>query len=220
MLSGFRRSALSGIDNVSSRDRVMYSDTYLRETYRDYRSQAWRNVLASSGRNATVSIGSSVDPRVPDKRHLEQGSSRWQHNRPQWRRGMPSKGRATLFGHFELTNATTHPVLSRKFSHCYLHHHPDASHWSPGSKASPHVPFWATFVVNRVYWVGGFGDEHFIGWFNQSEWNTAWKASPGIPPETYFIAEKTLDDRTVSNYQELFGIPDPDRMPPPQLVFQ
>jgi hypothetical protein len=37
------------------------------------------------------------------------------------------------------------------------------------------VPFWATFNVDKVYWVGGFGDEHYIGWFTSDEWSTAFK---------------------------------------------
>ncbi|PWZ00219.1 hypothetical protein BCV70DRAFT_200368 [Testicularia cyperi] len=138
-------------------------------------SQTWRNILHSDTKNGTASIGSNPDPSLPDRRHLDHpGSHHWAHGRPSWRKGMPSKGRATLFGHFELTNATEQPELAHKLGKCYLRHHPDASHWAPGATDSPHVPFWASFVVDRVYWVGGFGDEHFIGWFNQSEWRDAW----------------------------------------------
>ena len=88
---------------------------------------------------------------------------------------MPSKGRVTLFGHFDIFNVTHHPDQAEKALDCYLGHHPDASHWAPNATESPHVPFWAKFSVNKVYWVGGFGDEHYIGWFSSDEWNTAWK---------------------------------------------
>lgn len=120
---------------------------------------------------------------------------------------MPSKARATLFGHFVLTNATQHPELSHKLSTCYLHHHPDAAHWAPGSKASPHVPFWATFIVDRVYWVGGFGDEHYIGWYSQSDWNAAWAAQVVHTDLSNNVETVALPDdlRSVSDYQLLFG---------------
>lgn len=88
---------------------------------------------------------------------------------------MPSKSRITLFGHFSLLNLTQHPDQAEEASRCYLDHHADASHWAPNSTESPHIPFWATFTVDKVYWVGGFGDEHYIGWFSSDEWKTAWK---------------------------------------------
>lgn len=140
-------------------------------------SQSWRNVLNSERKNATVSIASSTNPAVVDPRHAsKRHPHHWQSDRPSWRRGMPSKGRVTLFGHFELLNVTQHPEEAKTALSCYLDRHPDASHWAPNATESPHVPFWATFNVDKVYWVGGFGDEHYIGWFDSAEWNTAWKS--------------------------------------------
>lgn len=139
-------------------------------------SQTWRNVLNSETKNATVSIVSNTNPAVPDPRHAsKRHPEHWQKDRPSWRRGMPSKGRITLFGHFDVLNVTHHPEVADKALKCYLERHPDASHWAPNATESPHVPFWATFNVHKVYWIGGFGDEHFIGWFSSEEWNTAWK---------------------------------------------
>ena len=31
------------------------------------------------------------------------------------------------------------------------------------------------FHVDKAYWVGGFGDEHYIGWFSGEEWSASWK---------------------------------------------
>ncbi|GAC75114.1 hypothetical protein PANT_14d00043 [Moesziomyces antarcticus T-34] len=139
-------------------------------------SQTWRNVLHSESRNATVSIASNADPSLPDPRHSSKHHpDRWQDHRPSWRRGMPSKPRITLFGHFDILNVTQEPREAEKASQCYLEQHKDASHWAPNSTESPHVPFWATFNVDKVYWVGGFGDEHYIGWFTSDEWSTAFK---------------------------------------------
>ncbi|EPQ26957.1 uncharacterized protein PFL1_05592 [Pseudozyma flocculosa PF-1] len=144
-------------------------------------SQTWRNVLTSPSKNATVAIASNTDPAVPDRRHSshdDPSHPQWDPKRPSWRRGMPSKGRATFFGHFELLDETsTAPGTDRDdLSRCFLSHHRDASHWAPGAKESPHVPFWARFVVGRIYWVGGFGDEHFIGWLSRDLWTETWRA--------------------------------------------
>ncbi|SPO26490.1 uncharacterized protein UTRI_04079 [Ustilago trichophora] len=139
-------------------------------------SQTWKNILNSDSKIATVSIASNTNPAIPDPRHSSgHDSKHWEEDRPSWRRGMPSKARITLFGHFSILNVTEQPEQAKKALHCYLDHHPDASHWAPDSDESPHIPFWATFTVDKVYWVGGFGDEHYIGWFSSYEWNTAWK---------------------------------------------
>ncbi|KAN0065092.1 hypothetical protein ACQY0O_001588 [Thecaphora frezii] len=142
-------------------------------------SQTWRNVLTSAQKNATVSIASNADPAVPDRRHRSHSDGpgpHWDPERPRWRRGMPSKGRATLFGHFELLDGAAAAAHDRDaLARCYLSHHPDAKHWAPGARESPHIPFWAKFVVERIYWVGGFGDEHFIGWIGRDQWKRTWR---------------------------------------------
>ncbi|TKY85381.1 hypothetical protein EX895_005543 [Sporisorium graminicola] len=162
-------SVISGPEYFAPCDTETGSLLYLGLTV----SQTWRNVLHSKAKNATISIASNADPAVPDPRHASK--HQWDKQRPSWRRGMPSKPRVTLFGHFDLLNATRHPDQAEKALSCYLEHHPDASHWAPNATESPHVPFWAQFSVDKVYWIGGFGDEHYIGWFDSNEWHTALK---------------------------------------------
>ena len=161
-------------------------------------SQTWRNVLHSDTKNATISIASNANPSVPDPRHhARHDPHHWQADRPSWRRGMPSKSRITLFGHFNLVNLTEHPQEAEKASRCYLDYHPDASHWAPNSTESPHIPFWATFNVDKAYWVGGFGDEHYIGWFTSDDWKTAWKQQQqlsGQIPTTDRGVDSSTDD--------------------------
>ena len=53
---------------------------------------------------------------------------------------------------------------------CYLSAHPDAGFWLPGRKGSPHTGRWYRMVVEEVYWIGGFGDRAYIGWFDREEW--------------------------------------------------
>lgn len=88
---------------------------------------------------------------------------------------MPGKQRITLFGHIERIAHDDERLDA--LAACYLHAHPDARHWMPGSRASPHVAFWSMFVVDKVYRVGGFGDESAIGWVDMARWTTAGRSS-------------------------------------------
>ena len=67
--------------------------------------------------------------------------------------------------------------MSKELRQCYLATHPDAHHFAPGSKDSPHLAIWNTFVVDRVYRVGGYGDEAQIGWVDMDRWHRAGRAS-------------------------------------------
>ncbi|TFY69159.1 hypothetical protein EVJ58_g579 [Rhodofomes roseus] len=46
---------------------------------------------------------------------------------------------------------------------CYVAKHPDARRWVPGPR-EPHVAFWARFDPQTIYYVGGFGGLHYIGY--------------------------------------------------------
>jgi len=46
---------------------------------------------------------------------------------------------------------------------CYVEKHPDAERWLPENQDAPHQAYWARFDPQSVYFVGGFGDEHYIG---------------------------------------------------------
>lgn len=169
-----------------------------------------------------MSVASNPDPAVPDKRHLAgKGSHHWDRERPSWRRGMPSKGRATLFGHFENLSKSESSDSLDALAKCYLSHHPDASHWAPGSSESPHVPFWARFVVDKVYWVGGFGDEHFIGWLDKPLWQRAWQetSSKSPKPHAAFSDEHSgTSESTDARLEQLFA--PTSSAPEPQVVLR
>ncbi|KDQ53467.1 hypothetical protein JAAARDRAFT_39148, partial [Jaapia argillacea MUCL 33604] len=47
---------------------------------------------------------------------------------------------------------------------CYLSKHRDARWWLPGDEDAPHLSYWARFDPHSIYFVGGFGDEHYIGY--------------------------------------------------------
>ncbi|PWN43264.1 hypothetical protein IE81DRAFT_312331 [Ceraceosorus guamensis] len=127
-------------------------------------SQNWRNVLNTPARRGTLSIEPSADPTDPDPR-FETSRGTWQPSRSSWRKGMPSKQRLTLFGTMQDVPSSQIPSSQK----CFTHHHPDASHWVPGSD-SPHLAKFVRFEVQRVYRVGGFGDESWIGWIDAEQW--------------------------------------------------
>lgn len=53
---------------------------------------------------------------------------------------------------------------------CFTDAHADAKWWLPGSKNAAHQGLWMRMVVEQVYWIGGFGDRAFIGWFEPEVW--------------------------------------------------
>ncbi|WWC88398.1 uncharacterized protein L201_003309 [Kwoniella dendrophila CBS 6074] len=93
-----------------------------------------------------------------------------------------SRGRVALMG-----NVTTLRNLSREdeaeLSSCYTKYHPDAKSWIPGNKDSPHFSIWARLDIDRIYYVGGFGDIHYIG---------------PIPVDLYAKSEKKVQE----NYED------------------
>lgn len=76
--------------------------------------------------------------------------------------------RLSLIGHVEeipLEEARDNGLVN-----CFLRAHPDARLWLPGDKHAAHPGRWVRMVVEEVYWMGGFGDRHWIGWFDIQEW--------------------------------------------------
>lgn len=45
---------------------------------------------------------------------------------------------------------------------CFLEKHPEAVGWTPGNAI--HESWWGRLVVEQIYWVGGFGNQAYIGW--------------------------------------------------------
>lgn len=125
-------------------------------------SEQWRLTLRPNT-TATLAIASSPDMNTVDVRHGHMspaGRLHWPENRPEWRRGMASKGRMTMYGHMHLV---THSESIDTLGNCFVAHHPDAAAWVPGSPTSPHIAKWVRFSPAKIHYVGGFGDEHFIG---------------------------------------------------------
>lgn len=51
---------------------------------------------------------------------------------------------------------------------CFVRKHPDSVLWQPGNDV--HSSKYVRFVVEEVFWFGGFGDRARIGWLPVEEW--------------------------------------------------
>ncbi|GBF65896.1 hypothetical protein TMEN_8614 [Trichophyton mentagrophytes] len=82
--------------------------------------------------------------------------------------GLP---RLSLLGHIEEIPLSSLSKGDKKaIEQCFLKNHPDSKYWLPGSPKSPHSGYWARLVVEKAFWVGGFGDRARIGWLDMDAW--------------------------------------------------
>jgi len=56
---------------------------------------------------------------------------------------------------------------------CYLEKHPDAKWWLPDHEDGAHISYWARFDPHSIYFVGGFGGRHYIGYIPLSLYQAA-----------------------------------------------
>ncbi|EEQ34206.1 hypothetical protein McanMca71_004996 [Microsporum canis] len=86
--------------------------------------------------------------------------------------GVPaSLPRLSLLGHLEEIPLTSLSDEDQQaIEQCFLTSHPDSKYWLPGSPDSPHSGYWARFIVEKGFWVGGFGDRARIGWLDMDIW--------------------------------------------------
>jgi len=73
------------------------------------------------------------------------------------------KPRVSLMGNVTVFKDNNMPGID-SIRRCYLEKHPDAKWWLPGDKNGAHISYWARFDPHSVYFVGGFGGAHYIGY--------------------------------------------------------
>ncbi|EOD45012.1 putative fmn-binding split barrel-related protein [Neofusicoccum parvum UCRNP2] len=81
-------------------------------------------------------------------------------------RSPASLPRYSLQGYLEPLSAQD--LVQHAIPACFAKYHPDSVAWYPGSPI--HSSHWVRFVVQDVYWIGGFGDRAYIGWIPVEEW--------------------------------------------------
>ncbi|KAI1617469.1 pyridoxamine 5'-phosphate oxidase-domain-containing protein [Exophiala viscosa] len=77
--------------------------------------------------------------------------------------------RLSMTGYLE--EMTDEEVSSGGIAACFTKAHVDSVMWLPGKKWAAHKGVWMRMVVREVYWIGGFGDRAYIGWFDPEEWH-------------------------------------------------
>lgn len=122
---------------------------------------------------------------------------------------MPSKLRVTLFGHVvELPQEDTQGGSTRthRLAKCFTSVHTDSVKWAPGAKESPHEARWVQLIVDRIYAVGGFGDEHRIGWISKEAYAAAGGSGEAstVPDLAVADGEENFAELTLDR-QTLFG---------------
>lgn len=74
--------------------------------------------------------------------------------------------RFSLHGYLE--TISTKDLATKLVPACFLRAHPDSILWQPGNDI--HTSEYMRFVVEHVYWFGGFGDRARIGWLPIEDW--------------------------------------------------
>ncbi|KAL1585868.1 hypothetical protein WHR41_05100 [Cladosporium halotolerans] len=79
--------------------------------------------------------------------------------------------RFSLHGHLEDLNMKD--FRNARVAACFVRKHPDSVLWQPGNDV--HSSKYVRFVVEEVFWFGGFGDRARIGWLPVEEWRNVTK---------------------------------------------
>ncbi|TFK68667.1 hypothetical protein BDN72DRAFT_655871 [Pluteus cervinus] len=75
-----------------------------------------------------------------------------------------SRARVSLIGTVTVFDQGERAQDLEILKNCYLAKHPDARWWLPDDDDAAHIAYWARFDPHTVYFVGGFGDTHYIGY--------------------------------------------------------
>jgi len=104
------------------------------------------------------------------------------------------KPRVSLIGSVTVFRDVANTPDEDEIAACYLKRHPDAVHWLPRNKRQPHIAYWARFDPHAIYFVGGFGSSHYIGYIPPELYQTALQSDSLNDPKD--VAGRILIDQT------------------------
>jgi len=104
------------------------------------------------------------------------------------------KPRVSLIGSVTVFQDVANTPDEDETAACYLKRHPDAVHWLPRNKRQPHIAYWARFDPHAIYFVGGFGSSHYIGYIPLELYQTALQSDSLNDPKD--VAGRILIDQT------------------------
>lgn len=114
--------------------------------------------MSSSYQNIQKGSPVSLSIRVGDHPPNEQVDPKYPGSRPNSVAGSP---RINLRGHLETVSQEEDPLEYLKLEKCFLKRHKDAAWWLPHNPI--HSSHFAKFVIESIYFIGGFGDTGYIG---------------------------------------------------------
>lgn len=124
-------------------------------------SSAFRNIHLGSPSSFAIRTGDRPNCRTP----LE----------------LAAHHRVILYGEFE----EFQPSLSEVQR--FFKIHPDARDWQPGSHGF-HKTYWTKFVISGIYYIGGFGGEHYIGKLPVDKYKETVPEVPDEPQHSTLVA--------------------------------
>ena len=134
--------------------------------------------IATSFRNVEMGSGISLSmrwmPPYPPSKRISLVSRLWnvfsaQETPEPVSYSAANLPRFSLLGHLEKINVTPTSEMSEdQLATCFTKKHPDSKYRLPGNRI--HDSEWTRIVVEKVYWIGGFGDRAYIGWIPVDDW--------------------------------------------------
>ncbi|KAF9409370.1 hypothetical protein BGZ76_005702 [Entomortierella beljakovae] len=92
--------------------------------------------------------------------------------------------RVTLLGHLEPLDEAKHD----KAEACFLKQHPEAKWWLP--RSGFHDFKWYNMEINDIYYIGGFGGIHYIGWIDVETYFNQQQQQKHQQKEIFFINQQ------------------------------
>ncbi|KAH7909042.1 pyridoxamine 5'-phosphate oxidase-domain-containing protein [Hygrophoropsis aurantiaca] len=124
-----------------------------------------QNILKSSNHSASISVWSQ--------------------------RPAASRARVSLMGSVTVFEDPKSMPERQAIEACYLSKHPDASWWLPDTENGAHLAYWARFDPHDIYFVGGFGGQHYIGYIPlQTYQDASPKNIPNLRPAGRILLEQ------------------------------
>ncbi|KAI0390484.1 pyridoxamine 5'-phosphate oxidase-domain-containing protein [Xylariaceae sp. FL0594] len=130
-------------------------------------AQAWTPRYPPSKRISSSSSSSNILTRFLSWLNPKHGQEEEENETPQTSYSAANLPRYSLLGHIEKISPSSSSSHT-KIAQCFTARHPDARHWLPGNPI--HASEFVRLVVEKVYWIGGFGDRAYIGWIPVHEW--------------------------------------------------
>lgn len=128
---------------------------------------SFKNVRAGSN----ISLAMQWSPPYPPDKRIKSTLPSWLAGligREAGRSKEPVPYSAANLPRFSLLGYLEKIEASADVASCFVKTHPDAKYWLPGNRI--HEAEFVRFVVQQVYWIGGFGDRAYIGWIPVEDW--------------------------------------------------